>query len=139
MKAAEAISGEIQLDKLLVKLMQIVIENAGAQHGYFIQQQGRQWVIQAEGVIATENIADAETQPQAEVTALQARAVTSQKLSQAIVNYVARTHESVVLNDAAHEGPFTQDQYIVDQQPKSILCAPLINQGRLTGIIYLEK
>jgi class 3 adenylate cyclase len=57
----------------------------------------------------------------------------------AIVNYVARTKESVVLNDATREGKFTLDPYIQENQPKSILCAPLINQGQLSGIVYLEN
>jgi class 3 adenylate cyclase len=57
----------------------------------------------------------------------------------AIVNYVARTKKSVVLNDATGEGKFSNDPYIQHSQPKSILCAPLINQGQLTGIVYLEN
>src|SRR5262245_50515300 len=63
----------------------------------------------------------------------------SHNLSVAVVNYVARTHESVVLNDAARKGPFTADSYIVVHQPHSILCAPLLNQGNLNGILYLEN
>jgi signal transduction histidine kinase len=56
-----------------------------------------------------------------------------------IINYVARTQDNVVLNDALHEGVFTQDRYLVAAQPQSILCAPLLNQGQLDGIVYLEN
>ena len=56
-----------------------------------------------------------------------------------IIRYVERTKESVVLSDVSTEGAFTADPYIVKSQPKSILCTPLINQGRLIGIIYLEN
>ncbi len=56
-----------------------------------------------------------------------------------ILNYVARTQESVVLNNATSEGNFTNDPYIKQHQPKSILCVPLINQGKLTSIVYLEN
>jgi signal transduction histidine kinase len=52
---------------------------------------------------------------------------------------VARTQENVVLNDATQDGNFTRDAYIVKQHPKSVLCAPLVNQGQLTGILYLEN
>ncbi len=56
----------------------------------------------------------------------------------AIVNYVARTQENVVLDDATGDGIFTNDAYVMANQPKSVLCAPILNQGQLTGILYLE-
>jgi len=60
-------------------------------------------------------------------------------ISNGIVNYVIHTQESLVLNDAVHEGEFTRDAYILRQQPKSVLCLPLVHQGRLTGLLYLEN
>lgn len=57
----------------------------------------------------------------------------------AIINYVERTKESVVLNNATQEGIFTNDPYIVRTHSKSILCLPLIHQGKFTGILYLEN
>jgi diguanylate cyclase (GGDEF)-like protein len=60
-------------------------------------------------------------------------------LSPAIVNYVIRTKESLVLNDAAREGEFTNDAYVQHMRPKSILCAPLIHQGKLIALLYLEN
>jgi len=63
----------------------------------------------------------------------------SQLISESIVNYVARTNESVVLNDATKEGNFTNDPYVQKHQSKSILCVPLINQGKLISIVYLEN
>ncbi|HEY9299330.1 MAG TPA: GAF domain-containing protein, partial [Phormidium sp.] len=74
------------------------------------------------------------------VTVLQSIPVeTCQKLSSAIVNYVARTQESVVLDDAVRSGQFTNDPYIQKHQPKSILCVPLINQAQIISIVYLEN
>lgn len=136
LKASQAISGEIELDKLLTKLMGIVIENAGAQRGYLVLKQNGHWIIEAEGTIEA-----VKTDGPPAVTALQAIPIETDndQLSSAIVNYVARTREDVVLNDAAQEGLFTQDPYVIQQQPKSILCMPLINQGKLTGILYLEN
>jgi C4-dicarboxylate-specific signal transduction histidine kinase len=60
-------------------------------------------------------------------------------LSAGIVNYVARRRESVVLHDAASEGLFTDDPYVLERRPKSVLCAPLVNQGRLVAVLYLEN
>jgi class 3 adenylate cyclase len=130
LKASQAISGEIVLAQLLEKLMKIVIENAGAQQGYLILEEAGRWVIEAE----------AKAEAKAEVRALQSMpAEQSEKLPLAVINYVTRTKEHIVLNDASHEGMFTKDPYISRNQTKSILCAPLINQGKLSGILYLEN
>ncbi|MEG4336008.1 GAF domain-containing protein, partial [Microcoleus sp. MON2_D6] len=129
MKASQAISGEIMLDKLLSSLMKILMENAGAQRGYLILLSQGQLFIEAEGTINEEL-----------VTVLQSIPVeTCQELSSAIVNYVSRTQESVVLDDAARSGQFTNDAHIRKHQPKSILCVPLINQSQIISIVYLEN
>ncbi|MEG4109356.1 AAA family ATPase [Microcoleus sp. S13_C5] len=129
MKASQAISGEIMLDKLLSSLMKILIENAGAQRGYLILLSQGQLFIEAEGTIDDEL-----------VTVLQSIPVeTCQEVSSAIVNYVSRTQESVVLDDAARSGQFTNDRHIRKHQPKSILCVPLINQSQIISIVYLEN
>ncbi|MEG4634507.1 AAA family ATPase [Microcoleus sp. AR_TQ3_B6] len=129
MKASQTISGEIMLDKLMSSLMKILIESAGAQRGYLILSNQGQLFIEAEGTINSQ-----------QVTVLQSIPVeTCQKLSGAIVNYVARTQESVVLDDAVREGQFTNDPYIQKHQPKSILCVPLINQSQIVSIVYLEN
>ncbi|MEG4129320.1 AAA family ATPase [Microcoleus sp. Pol1B3] len=129
MKASQAISGEIMLDKLLSSLMKILMENAGAQRGYLILLSQGQLFIEAEGTIDDEL-----------VTVLQSIPVeTCQDLSSAIVNYVSRTQESVVLDDAARSGQFTNDRHIRKHQPKSILCVPLINQSQIISIVYLEN
>ncbi|GAB4185584.1 MAG: AAA family ATPase [Coleofasciculaceae cyanobacterium] len=129
MKASEAISGEIVLDKLLSKLMKILIENVGAQIGYLILENQGKLVIEAECALDSE-----------EVTVLQSLPIEKcQNLAESVISYVARTKEKVVLNDATCEGQFTNDPYIKNTQPKSILCAALMNQGQLSAIVYLEN
>jgi len=128
-KASQAISGEIVLEKLLGKLMQTVIENAGAQKGFLILEKGGELVIEAEGAIGKDDVSVLQSIP------VQA----TQVLPTAIIYYVERTREKVVLDDATQEEMFATDAYITQNQPKSILCAPLINQARLTGILYLEN
>ena len=61
------------------------------------------------------------------------------ELSKAIVHYVARTEEIVVLNDATNHGLFIHDSYIRTKKPKSILCTPIIYQGQTACILYLEN
>ena len=127
MKASQAISGEIVLDKLLETLMNSLIENAGAQRGFLILDRDGKWTIEASGEAAGDRIPVLQSIP------LNDRVPTS------IVNYVTRTKKTVVLNDANSEGNFTHDPYIKDHQTKSILCAPLLNQGQLCGLVYLEN
>ncbi|SKB12076.1 Serine/threonine protein kinase [Planktothrix sp. PCC 11201] len=127
MKASQAISGEIVLDQLLVSLMKIIIQNAGAQSGYLVLETQGQLLIEASGVVNDDNI-----------TALQSIPLENH-LPVTLVNYVARLKEDVVLKDATKEGNFVNDPYIITHQPQSILCTPLLNQGQLIGIVYLEN
>jgi two-component system sensor histidine kinase/response regulator len=129
MKAAQAISSEIVLDKLLAKLLKIVLENAGAQRGFFILEQENQLVIEASIAIEGDEVAVRQSIP----------VETSSLLPVSVVNYVARTLEDVVLSDAAQEGTFTRDPYINQHQSRSILCTPIRGQGNLIGILYLEN
>ena len=150
-KASQALAGEILLANLLQKLMKIVIENAGAQTGFLLlpaqtkPQQKVNWVIEAVGKVDTDKEASAGPQ-ESEVSI--SRSIPSNSvepstqiplLSTAIINYVAHTQENVVLNDATNEGQFTRDPYIVATKPKSLLCTPLLHQGKLSGILYLEN
>jgi class 3 adenylate cyclase len=128
MKASQTISGEITLDRLLEQLMTILIENAGAQRGLLILPKAGKWVIEAEKMV--EDTA---------VRVLQSIAIQSGVVPVSLINYVVRTQENVVLNDATKAEQFRQDAYIAAHKPKSVLCAPLVNQGKLTGIIYLEN
>lgn len=129
LKASNALAGEILLDSLLVKLMNIILENTGAEKGCLVLKDKEELRVEASGGVASEHI-----------TVLQSVPVeNSPDLSSMIVNYVSRTKESVVLNDATREGKFTGDPYIERTQPKSILCVPLIDRGQLIGIAYLEN
>jgi class 3 adenylate cyclase len=129
MKAAQTISGEIVLETLLEKLMRIVIENAGAQRGFLIMEEKGTLVIKASAGVASDELHVQQSTPVAG----------NSSISEAIINYVARTRESVVLNNAVHSGQFTSDPYIAKNQPKSVFCTPLIHQGKLDGILYLEN
>ncbi|BAZ27915.1 multi-sensor signal transduction multi-kinase [Cylindrospermum sp. NIES-4074] len=134
LKASQAIASEIRLDQLLAKLMTILIENAGAQTGYLILPTQDEWRIEAIGSIGDEKIAVLQSIP-LELISTDG----STYLPTALINYVARTQESIILDNAAQSGNFQSDPWIVQHQSKSILCAPLLNQGKLTGIVFLEN
>ncbi|HYX14596.1 MAG TPA: AAA family ATPase [Nostoc sp.] len=134
LKASHAIASEILLDKLLAKLMTILIENAGAQTGYLILPTQDEWRVEAMGSIGNETVAVLQSIP------LESKSADSTPyLPTALINYVVRTQESVILDNAAQLGNFQSEPWIVQQQSKSILCATLLNQGKLTGIVFLEN
>ncbi|MBD2004630.1 MULTISPECIES: hybrid sensor histidine kinase/response regulator [Cyanophyceae] len=127
MKASQAISGEIVLDNLLEKLMKILIENAGAETGLLILSKQSQFFIEVAG-------------NKEQVQVLRSLPVsTSHQLPVSVINYVTRTQKDVVLNDAVQEKIFNTDPYIIQNHPKSLLCVPIIYQGKLTAILYLEN
>ncbi len=133
MKAAQAIAGEIELDRLLEKLMRIVIENAGAERGYLILEQGDKPHIRAEGSLESTNVKASGAIPLSQ----------AQNVPIHIINYVRRTQEHVVLADAFRDSDnderFAHDPYVAQRHPRSVLCVPLMDQGRLVGVLYLEN
>ncbi|HEY9852340.1 MAG TPA: AAA family ATPase [Leptolyngbyaceae cyanobacterium] len=128
-KASQVLAGEIAIDKLLAKLMRIVLENGGAEKGLLILSTNGKLTIEAAGEVTQQT-----------VQVLQSLVVDNyENLPVGMVKYVARTREDVVLSDATNEKVFINEPYIVKNKPKSILCAPIINQGKLIGILYLEN
>ncbi|MGP1383213.1 MAG: diguanylate cyclase domain-containing protein [Thainema sp.] len=127
-KASHAITREIQLEQLVKTLMQVIIENAGAQRGCLLLPEGEQWIIKACGSTGEATI------PAAQIGTIPLR----EQVPQSVVNYVARTAESLLLNQPHLEDGYANDPYIQQHQPQSLLCCPLIHQGMAAGIIYLE-
>ena len=129
-KASQTISSEIQLPKLLDKLMRSVIENAGAEKGFLLLKDGARWMIEAAGALDDQLVF---------AQALPIDVTQTQLVPQAVIDFVARTRTHVLLNDATLTDDFLHDPYIQARQPKSILCTPLLKQGELIGVLYLEN
>jgi predicted ATPase/GAF domain-containing protein len=127
MKAAQALSEIIHLDRLIATLMQVVIENSGAEAGALVLlEEGQLTVIAQCGGSRPCNleklaVADCATIPVS------------------VIHSVERTQETLVLDDAVSESPFSTDPYIQKQQTRSLLCLPILNQSQLIGILYLEN
>jgi PAS domain S-box-containing protein len=131
MKAAQAISSEIELEQLLRSLMRILIENAGAQTGCLILENAGEWAIEASCELTNdENVCTTQV--------LQSIPMVNH-LPESIIQYAIRTHEFVILNNAICEGHFVNDPYIQNHQTQSLLCLPLLNQSKLVGVLYLEN
>lgn len=128
MKAAQAITGELDLEKLLGTLIRIAIENAGAERGcLLLEHEGTAWLY-AEGSLEATTVRMHSAIP----------LVAVESLPTSIVYYVRRTQENVVLTDARSDARYGLDPYIQRCQPRSILCVPVRTQGRLLGVLYLE-
>ena len=127
--ASQAVSGEIVLDRLIETLMTLALEDAGAERGLLILLRGDTLQIEAEVR------ADRHT---VEVT-LRQEPVTPAQLPESLLHTVIRTQESVILDDASAQNPFSADEYIRQKHPRSVLCLPLVKQAKLIGVLYLEN
>ncbi len=129
LKASQALSGEILLEKLIEKLMVSAIEHAGAERGLLILLRGGEPGVEAEARLDRERV----------VVELRRAAVATGELPESLLRYVIRTHQSVILEDASTQNPFSADPYLADKTLRSVLCMPLLKQGSLKGLLYLEN
>jgi PAS domain S-box-containing protein len=127
--ASQALSSEIVLLKLIEKLMRIAIEHAGAERGLLILLRGDEPQIEAEAITGDGGV---------EVTVRQA-GVTPIDLPKSVLQYVIRTRERVVLDDASVANLYSEDEYVRAKRARSVLCLPIVKQTKLTGALYLEN
>jgi PAS domain S-box-containing protein len=129
MKASHALAGEIVLENLVETLMMIALEHAGAERGLLILPHGEELRIAAEARTGRDGV---------EVQLRQA-AATPAELPESLLRYVVRTQQSVILDDASSQSLFSDDPYVLEKRPRSVLCLPLVKQTKLMGAIYLEN
>ncbi|MFB2917979.1 trifunctional serine/threonine-protein kinase/ATP-binding protein/sensor histidine kinase [Aerosakkonema funiforme] len=126
LKAFQSLSREIELEKLLSTLLKVILESAGADKCALLIPKGDCWVIEA-------------------LSQLQQPAIILQSLpcekivSVSLINRVKNTLVAAVLENAIVEPTLLADPYILHHRPKSIFCAPILNQGKLIAILYLEN
>jgi PAS domain S-box-containing protein len=129
LKALQAVSGEIVPERLTDTLLRMSLEHAGAERGVLLLPGEGGLLIRAEA-----------TSDHGTLTVrLREGPARADDLAESVVQYVARTQESVILNDASVPNPFSGDGYIHRTHARSILCLPLIKQGRLIAVLYLEN
>ncbi len=128
-KVSQAVSGEMVLEKLIERIMRAAIQHAGAERGLLILHVGDELQIKAEATILGNDI----------TVHLRDTSETAAMFPESVVRYVARTRKDVILDDATAGNPFSGDPYIAQRRARSIVCLPLVNQGRLNGILFLEN
>jgi predicted ATPase/transcriptional regulator with GAF, ATPase, and Fis domain len=128
-KAAHAISSEIELDRLVKKLVRIAIENAGAERGLLLREESKEIFVACQGSL---RFGEALIPPRVPLAS-------RPDLCHAAVHLARRTGESVLIADASTDPLWLGDPYVAASSPRSILCVPILNQGRRTGLLYLEN
>ncbi len=129
LKASQALSSEIVLPRLLDRMLEIVVENAGAERAIFVTERKSTLIIEAERDIRANRSRVQLSEP----------LYASPLVCEAIVRYVARTQQDIVIHDAKHDNRFAPDPYLSANHPRSVLCTPIMHQGKLAGILYLEN
>lgn len=129
MKSALALSAEIDLAQLLQKIMSVVLKSSGAQHGYLLIREQDELVVVAENHVGKKQAISDQHYSLAK----------AHGICQAIVNYVFRTREKVLLSDAGVEGNFQDAPEVQVLGLRSVLCLPVIKQAELIGVLYLEN
>ncbi|MEG4799496.1 AAA family ATPase [Microcoleus sp. ARI1-B5] len=127
LQASQALSSEIELEKLLAALMCVLSENAGATKAVLL--------LLKDGNLAVEAVASLKK----DVISISVPLSAGEAVPAAVVNYVKRTLTTVVLDNAAAQNDFMAEPYLMEQKPKSLLCAPILHQGKLIGLLYLEN
>src|SRR5262245_1945638 len=122
-------SGEIVLEKLIDTLMRTAIEHAGAERGLLILPRGVEQQVKAEATTSGDRI----------IVGLREASIVDAAVPESIIRYVVRTQETVILDDASAQNPFSSDPCIRKHRARSILCLPLVNQAKLIGVLYLEN
>ena len=113
---------------MLERLLQIILENAGADKGYLLLPQEQELYIEASRKLS------------GQVQILQHLPLHQQEeIPQGIIQYVLRSGEPLVLDDAMNDEHFGQDILIKKQKIKSLLCMPVYHQGKISMILYLEN
>ncbi len=129
MKAAQALVSEIDLERLLGRLLRVALEHAGAESGRLLLEHEGGTAVSVTGSAAGIAVQLEQHAPMAE----------DQGLPLSLINFVRRSGDTVVLADAAVEGPYLSDPYIRRERPRSVIAVPVTNQGKLIGVLYLEN
>ena len=129
LKASQSIASQVKYDGLLMKLMHITIENAGAERGCLLLIKGNQLCIEAVGISGTVGIEILPSVPLNDMTIV----------PNSIVNYCLRSEEIIVINDAVNEEQFSFDPYIQEHKMLSVMCLPISSKGHIIGLLYLEN
>ncbi|MGC1197921.1 MAG: GAF domain-containing protein, partial [Geitlerinemataceae cyanobacterium] len=138
MQLSQTLSGALHLDKLLVVLMQMAIEKTGADMGISILVQGDRLAIAARCDRAS---ATPDFPANCNLQSIPIETATTCVLDvpQSVIDYVRQTQQPLLITEEILTDSFAADPYFRQRRPKSLLCLPTIDRGKMKGMIYLEN
>lgn len=129
MRTAQSLSEEIILERLIQNLMKNMIVHAGARSGLLLLVRHGKLQVEATGrVVESEVFVDIRSGPP-----------TDQHIPTSILNTVAHTKKPLVFDDAQQEGEGAHADSLGIHPTRSVFCLPLLKQGVLIGVLYLEN
>jgi len=128
-EAARALSEEVLLEGLIETLMGHLTQHSGADHGALLIVSGAEFQMAALAYIDDAGLHVSMDNCQ--------KFMTQAPLS--IINTTMRTRKPLVLNDAQSDCPEAFRQELQARNARSVLCLPLVIQGVLIGLVYLEN
>jgi PAS domain S-box-containing protein len=138
LKATEAISGEIRLPVLLVRLLGIALESAGAQRGALLHRERRGevsvWRVDAASDADTGEVSVREERDDGAFAGAGLVAVPA-----ALVERAATSGQPVILTDAGADPVFAGEARPSAERPRSVLCLPIPFKGAVNDVLYLEN
>jgi predicted ATPase/signal transduction histidine kinase/CheY-like chemotaxis protein/class 3 adenylate cyclase len=131
-KASKAIFESLDFDTLLIRLMAIAVENAGADFGalYLVEADGPHLAVEARVEGGKLVVATAPGTPALHT-------LHPARNPREIVASVAATGRAINLD--AGDGAFAATRYIQTRQPRAAACLPVARSGQTEAIIYLEN
>jgi GAF domain-containing protein len=131
LKSTQAISGEIQRESLLAKLIGIMVESVGAENCCLMLKND------TDGQFYIEAIQNEKTMQDHVMTPL--LFTECKELCVEAVQYVVRTGETLIIDNAMSDNSWLHNPYIIAYQVKSVLCFPIHYQNQVKGLVYLEN
>src|SRR5262245_62133066 len=128
-RVSQAVSGEILPEKLLDTVMRKAMEHAGAERGLLIVPHGDELQVKSEATVDGDSVA---------VRTIE-EPISYAAVPESILRYVVRTREQVIIDDASVPNSFSTDEYLREKRTRSVACLPLLKQGELIALLYLEN
>lgn len=129
LRATRSISEELVLDKLVSTVLRVLLADAGAERGHLVL------LFQGEPVLVASSFGDAPEMPRMTHVPLDH---CDDVLPTSLARLALRTGEAVIVHDAREDTRCAADRYILRHHPRALASLPIVNQGKLLGLVVLE-
>jgi diguanylate cyclase (GGDEF)-like protein len=141
LKANQLLAKEIQLDALLRQMLAVLLENAGAERGAIILADDDELIVEVVGGLSLSRRVESVriARPLSQALQQTAQGINLPMLPSELIEYSKLTYSTLVVNSPHQDERFSRSAYFQSQRPKSVLCLPVVAQGRMVALVYLEN